>query len=90
MVSKLLKTNLLSLQEELERAVISIPKLDKILASGKVKLNAFVDENSMFTLLHIMIRKNKVLSAKWLLQNHANPYVEDKNGTPALDRKSVV
>ena len=84
MVSKLLKTNLLSLQEELERAVISIPKLDKILASGKVKLNAFVDESSMLTLLHIMIRKNKVLSAKWLLQNHANPYVEDKSGTPAF------
>ena len=73
-----------SLIEELEKTKIDTKKLDKILASRSVKLNAYIDESKKITLLHKFIKKNSVSSVKWLLSNDANAYTEDEHNLPAF------
>ncbi len=73
--------NLNTLLSELLKQTLNSKKLDKIVANNKdIKINAFVDEKNKQTLLHKVVLDNKLLSAKWLLENHANPYIEDING----------
>lgn len=75
------KYDLSNLLNELLKQTLNIKKLDMMLASSKdIKINSFVDEKSKQTLLHKVVLDNKLLSAKWLLDNHANPFIEDING----------
>lgn len=73
-----------ALVHDLEQKVLNLEKLNKTLTSRNIKLNAPIDEASKSTFLHKMIEDNKVLSTKWLLDNHANPYVENSYGLPAF------
>lgn len=73
-----------ALVHDLEQKVLNLEKLNKTLTSRNIKLNASIDDVSKNTFLHKMIEDNKVLSTKWLLDNHANPYVENSYGIPAF------
>ncbi len=73
-----------ALINDLEQKVLNLDKLNKTLTSRNIKLNAPIDDTTKSTFLHKMIEDNKVLSAKWLLDNHANPYVENTYGIPAF------
>ena len=63
---------------------MDVKKLDKILASGKIKINTFIDETKKITYLHKIIKGSNLVSTKWLLHNHANPYTEDYYNIPAF------
>ncbi len=76
--------NLQKLLIELEKKTLNKAKLDSMLISNDIKINMPLDENSKKTLLHKMIEDNKPLSVKWLLDNHANPYIEDSLNIPAF------
>jgi len=73
-----------NLIEELAKTKLDVKKLNKIIASPNVKINAYIDEVKKTTLLHKIIRSNNLLAVQWLLQNHANPYTEDDYNLPAF------
>ena len=85
MLSKIIQRyDINSLIDELEQTKLNVKELDKILASGSVKINAFVDPKTKTTLLHKLLKVNKFLAVKWLLDNQANPYTEDSYSLPAF------
>jgi ankyrin repeat protein len=76
--------NLNKLLIELEKKTLNKNKLDSMLTTNDIKINMPLDDNSKKTILHRMIEDNKVLSVKWLFDNHANPYIEDSLNIPAF------
>lgn len=70
--------------EELEKTKVDTKKLDKIFASGKIKINACIDEVKKTTLLHKFMKTSNISAIKWLLENQANPYTEDDYNFPAF------
>ncbi|MEA1914351.1 MAG: ankyrin repeat domain-containing protein [Campylobacterota bacterium] len=84
MINNSAQQDLHTLLLELEKKSLNPTKLDKLLVSKDIKINMPLDNTSKKTILHKMIEDNKVLSAKWLLDNHANPYSEDSACTPAF------
>ncbi len=72
------------LLEELEKAKVDTKKLDKLLAKGDIKINAYIDDKKKITLLHKIIKGNNYPATKWLLENQANPYTEDYYNLPAF------
>jgi len=70
--------------EELEKTKIDTNKLDKILASDNIKINAYIDKVKKTTLLHKFMRTNSISAIRWLLENQANPYTEDDYNLPAF------
>jgi ankyrin repeat protein len=76
--------NLNKLLIELEKKTLNKNKLDTMLTTNDIKINMPLDDNSKKTILHRMIEDNKVLSVKWLFDNHANPYIEDSLNIPAF------
>jgi len=69
---------------ELEKPKVDVKKLNKIIASGQIKINTFIDETNKITYLHKVIKGNNLVSTQWLLHNHANPYTEDDYNLPAF------
>ncbi|NQY95059.1 MAG: hypothetical protein HRT43_12910, partial [Campylobacteraceae bacterium] len=69
---------------ELEKPKVDVKKLNKIIASGKIKINTFIDETKKITYLHKIIKGSNLVSTQWLLHNHANPYTEDDYNLPAF------
>jgi len=84
MFSSASEKNIQKLLIELEKKTLNKQKLDSMLVSNDIKINMPLDEISKKTLLHKMIEDNKPLSVKWLLDNHANPYIEDSLNIPAF------
>ena len=78
------KLNHTHLIEELDKPKIDTKKLDKIMASGSIKINAFIDEAKKISFLHKYIKTNNIPAVKWLLENQANPYTEDEHNLPAF------
>jgi len=70
--------------EDLIKPKLDTAKLDKYLSDSNFKINAFVDKKKKYTLLHTIIKANKLLAAQWLLKNQANPYTEDEHSLPAF------
>jgi len=69
---------------ELEKDKIDTKKLSEFLSAENFKINACIDEQTKSTLLHRVIKKNKLVAVKWLLENQANPYNEDEHSLPAF------
>ena len=85
MLGKLTKKfNHTHLIEELDKPKIDTKKLDKIMASGSIQINAFIDEAKKISLLHKYIKTNNTAAVQWLLENQANPYTEDDYNLPAF------
>jgi len=73
-----------NLIEELNKTKLDTNKLEKIMASGNVKINAYIDEAKKSTLLHKVMKGTNFAAAQWLIQNQANPYTEDYYNLPAF------
>ena len=85
MLSKLTQSyDIKNLVEELNKIKLDVNKLDKIMASGKVKINSYIDEKKKITLLHKYIKGNNFQATQWLIKNQANPYTEDYYNLPAF------
>ncbi|NQY93029.1 MAG: hypothetical protein HRT43_02580 [Campylobacteraceae bacterium] len=73
-----------SILDDLLKPKIDTERLDKYLGESSFKINAYVDKKKKQTLLHKIIKANKLNATQWLLKNQANPYTEDEHNLPAF------